>query len=122
MPYRITWEERGIYIKWSGIITAEENIRLNGEIYGNKLFEKIDYQIGDLSEATPSVFSERDIQVITTLEKHASRWNKKLMVAHIAHDPELINSIKAYELKLIDTGWKFGIFDNLEEARKWVNG
>lgn len=122
MPYKIYWEEKGVYIQWHGVITAKENIRSNGELYGNKLFESIDYQIADFLNAEHATFSKKEIYVIAALEKHASRWNKKLMVAHIAHDPELINSIKAYELKLIDTGWKFGIFDNLEEARKWVNG
>ncbi|PKP30742.1 MAG: hypothetical protein CVU00_13430 [Bacteroidetes bacterium HGW-Bacteroidetes-17] len=121
MTYKIFWEDRGLNIKWSGIITDEEIIRPNGEIYGNKLFENIDYQIADFLNATPSIFSVRDILVIYTLEKQASRWNKKLMVAHIARDPEFINSIKAYESKMINTGWKFGIFDNLGDTRKWVN-
>lgn len=121
MPYKIIWEDKGIYIKWFGIISAEENIRLNGEIYGTKLFETIDYQIGDFLDAEYATFSERDIYIIATLEKQASRWNKNLKVAHIANDPEIINAIRSYELNMRESGWEFGLFDNLEDARKWVS-
>jgi len=120
MPYKISWEERGVYIKWFGIITAEENIRLNGEIYGNKLFETIEYQIGDFIDAEHATFTEREIYVIAKLEIQASRWNKRLMVAHITKDPEIVKAIKSYEYNLRESDWKFGIFDDLEDARKWV--
>ena len=100
MPYKISWEEKGMYIKWFGIITAEENIQLNGEIYGNKLFETLEYQIGDFLDAKHAVFSERDIHVIATLEKQASRWNKKLKVAHITKDPEIVKVIVQLKQKI----------------------
>jgi len=121
MPYKIQWEEKGVYIKSIGVITAKENVQINGEIYGKKNFDTIEYQISDILDADLSIFNEKDISIISQLDFSASVWNKKLKVAHITKDPELIRLIKQYEKKMGESGWEFMIFDTVEKARKWVN-
>lgn len=120
MPYNISWEEKGMYIKIWDEFSAEENLQLNGEIYGNKNFDAIKYQIADFLEADTSMFTTNDIKVISRLEFHASVWNKSLKVAHITRDANFIKYVKLYESQMEGSGWEFAIFDNLEDARKWV--
>jgi len=110
-----------MYIKWFGQASAEENINLNGEIYGDKRFDTIEYQIGDFLDVDSVDFSDKEVNVIAKLEMHASVWNKKIKAVHITKDPDLIRKIKLYETQLKGSGWQFMIFDNLEDARKWVS-
>lgn len=121
MPYTIQWEEKGVYIKSSGQITAKDNLQLNGELYGNKNFDTIEYQISDLLDADLSILNKKDISVISQLDFSASVWNKDLKVAHITKNTELIRLIKIYEERMEKSGWQFMIFDTVEEARKWVS-
>lgn len=120
MPYTIQWEEKGVYIKSSGIITSKDNVQLNGELYGKKNFDTIEYQISDLLDADLSILNEKDISVISQLDFSASVWNKNLKVAHVTKNSELIRLIKLYENKMGKSGWKFMIFNTVEDARKWV--
>ena len=121
MPYKITWEEKGMLIKWFGQATAAENIQSNGEIYGDERFDNIKYQIADFLDADLTKFSDKDASVIAILENQASIWNKNLKVAHITKDKEVIRLIKIYEAQMEKSGWQFMIFDNLKEAREWVD-
>lgn len=121
MPYKIQWEEKGVYVKSSGIVSAKDNLQLNGELYGNKNFDTIEYQISDLLDADLSIFNEKDISVISQLDFSASVWNKNLKVVHITKNTELIRLIKKYEQKMEKSGWQFMIFDTVDEARKWIN-
>jgi hypothetical protein len=120
MAYKITWEENGMLIKWTGLITASDNIMANGEFYGNNKFDTSRYQICDFSGVEFEDFTEKQIRIISELELKASNWNKNLKVVHITKDAEIIKNIKLYEKKLENSGWKFHICDTMEEARKWV--
>ncbi len=121
MPYKIQWEEKGVYVKSFGIVTANENLQLNGEIYGNKKFDTIEYQISDLLDADLSILNDKNISVISQLDFSASAWNKNLKVVHITKNTELIRLIKIYETRMGESGWQFMISDTLEDARKWVS-
>lgn len=121
MPYKINWEKNGVYIKWDGIITVEDNIKSNGEMYGKSIFDNIDYQIADFLDADFSYFNEKEASVIGKLELKASTWNKNIKVAHITKNTDVIKLIKNYESQMEDSGWEFMIFDTIEKARIWVN-
>lgn len=121
MPYKIVWEKEGVYVKWSGLSDAEEAIKLNGEIYGHRYFDTIKYIISDTLDAEIPNYSETDLRVIAKLDEQASKWNPNLKIAHISNNPEFIALINSYENKMDGSGWIFMVFDNLDDARKWVN-
>lgn len=121
MPSKLFWEEKGAYIKWSGLITADENIRVNGEIYGCKNFDTIKYLISDILDAELPDFTDTNLRVIAKLDEQASKWNPNLKIAHVSNNPESVQLIKSYENKMDDSEWTFMVFDNLEDAREWVD-
>ena len=121
MPYKIDWEDHGLLIKWTGKVTASDNIRSNGQMYGNQKFDTISYQICDFLDAEFTDYTDKQIRIISELELQASDWNKSLKVVHITKNPILIQVIKKYEKRMEPSGWKFMICDNMEDARKWVN-
>lgn len=121
MPYNITWEPKGVLVKWYGKCTYKENLEANGMLYGDKRFDSIHYQISDILDADTSAFTNHDITVIARLELKATIWNKNMLVAHITQNRALIEQIKMYEVEMRDSNWKFGIFDTIEQARAWVD-
>lgn len=121
MPYKINWEEEGVYVKWSELTTANENIRLNGEIYGYEKFDTIKYLISDILDSEFPEYTEKEIRIIAKLDAQASIWNKNLKIAHITKKQAFIDLIKSYEDQMHESGWKFMTFDNLEDARKWLS-
>lgn len=120
MPYKIFWEPAGVLLKWYGKCTYQENLDANGKLYGDKRFESIRYQISDVVDADTSEFTDNNVKIIAKLESKAVIWNKHLLVAHVTNDEKLIRQINLYEEIMNDSNWKFGIFGNLEEARKWI--
>ncbi|MCF8230456.1 MAG: hypothetical protein K9J24_16030 [Bacteroidales bacterium] len=120
MPYKITWETKGVYIKWVGKATREENLEANGKIYGDKRYDSLHYQISDILESDTRELTDRDVKVVACLESRAAIWNKHLLVAHLTRDPKLIDQIRMYEKIMADSNWKFGVFGTLEEAREWI--
>ena len=120
MPYNITWEPQGVFIKWFDKCTYKENIEANGMLYGDKRFDSILYQISDILDADTSTFTNQDVTIIAKLEMKATVWNKNMLVAHITKNKELIEQIRLYEAEMKDSNWRFGIFDSLEEARTWI--
>lgn len=104
MSYKISWENEGVYVKWSGKSTAEETIKLNGELYGRRKFDTIKYIISDLIDSEFPDFTELELRVIAKLDAQASVWNKNLKIAHVSKDPEFIALIKSYEVQMDDSG------------------
>ncbi|MBC34725.1 MAG: hypothetical protein CL663_01590 [Bacteroidetes bacterium] len=121
MPYTIKWIDRGVYTKTTGKLTFNENIKYVGELYGDRRFEDIDFQISDLLEADMSDFNEESAKRIGEFDKISTVWNPKMKVAHIAIDPGVIQIIDSYEKSMSETGWEFKLFSNLEDAMKWVS-
>ncbi|MDZ7743709.1 MAG: hypothetical protein U5Q03_18735 [Bacteroidota bacterium] len=120
MPYNINWEPKGVYIKWSGKITRQENLDVNGIIYGDPRFDLLKYQISDILDSDARALTNTDVKVVASLEARAAIWNKNLLVAHITIDPKLIKQIKMYEEIMKESNWRFGIFDHEKDARQWI--
>lgn len=120
MPYTITWMPDGVLIRLSGQITFEENMKFNGEIYGDARFESLRYEIGDYREVTKFHVSEKETTVIANLERQSARWNSHVKMAHITRDPDIIKLIRQYEEAMANTQWDFGLFETMEEAEAWV--
>ena len=47
MTFNINWYKKGVYVKFRGIVTAQDLIDANNYVISNVNFETIDYQIFD---------------------------------------------------------------------------
>ncbi len=122
MPYAIVWKPDGVIIRYSGIVSYDENIAANGQLYGDPRFESIKYQIADFLTVTDFQISKKESSIIGELDFQSTRWNSHIKVAHITQDNDIIERVKVYEETMKDTAWEFGIFNTMEEAQKWVEG
>lgn len=88
-------------------------------IYGDARFDKMDYQVFDYSEVEKMALSELDSEVIGTLDKTASVWNRRVKVAVVSNS-ELVKKLTIeYEKALFGTSWEVKIFSTLNEALEW---
>ena len=104
MPYKIEWRDRGVYTNTTGKLTFNENIQYVGELYGDRRFEEIDFQISDLLEADMSDFNVESAKRICEFDKIFTVWNPNMKIAHIAIDPEVLKIIESYEKSMSETG------------------
>lgn len=123
MPYQTHWEPRGIVWRFYGDVTAQEISNANDEFYTDERSDRAKFQIIDALEVRSVEWSELDIGITAAYDIGADRIIKKIRVAYIATDPEIIEKLEKYiEIsRLLNSSWQFEGFRNANDARMWIN-
>lgn len=119
MAYQITWKEKNVFVQIKGVITFEDLMEMNNKIYGDARFDSLNCQIVDYREIDQANISNDEIEIISSLEKASSYWNKNIKIANIASASKTIELIEFYSEMLKGSGWQFAIFTSKEEALEW---
>lgn len=120
MPYSTEWEARGVVWRFWGIVTGEELLRSNHEIYGDSRFDEISYQIVDLTRVDAFAVTEDDMLVMAASDRAAALSNSRIRVAVAAKDANVKRLSGVYESASIRSPWVQRIFESVEDARQWV--
>ena len=120
MPYHIEWRNRGVYWSYTGVVTGEDILQSNFDIYGDERFDNLRYQIVNLLEAEKIEVSERHMQKIACLDTAAAQTNKKVFVAIIAREAEARNLQKLYAKHARGESWPSRLFGSVKDAESWV--
>ena len=121
MPYSTTWEESGVVWTFHGQVTGDEMLRANQEIYRDPRFDRLAYQIVDLTAVERFDVTEDDMAMIAVLDRAAARSKPSVRVAVAASD-EIIKDLSAfYDAVMVGSPWHQRIFDSISEAREWLN-
>ena len=122
MPYKIIWEERGIYINQYGIVDLDDIVKMQHEGYGSTQIDNINYIIWDGTKID-DISLTRDQQVIIAAQDiGASHWKKNIYHATVS-SKEKINFFCKRHIEILEEivkGWKFKHFKSLDEARHWI--
>lgn len=123
MPYKITWEEYGIYRKYNGIVSADDVIKSNNEFYDNKKSHKSQFQIIDFSNIDKLDADDKTIKHSIAMSCGHNLATKNIKVACVIRCSEIILSIAECIKELIKTqpNWSFRVFEDIDDARTWVN-
>jgi hypothetical protein len=116
MPYTTTWTQYGVIWKYTGILTGEELLQSNMDIYGDERFDDLLYQIVDLSEVESVTVTPAWIRKIVHLDMAAAHTNPRIRVAVIDGKP--LNEI--YCENANEAHWPTKDFDTMEAALAWV--
>ena len=87
---------------------------------GDPRFDLIEFEIGDFTKADISQLKIEDATVVSKLEFSAMRINRKMKIANVTTDEKFTKTLQFYGELLKETCWEFKIFNNVEEAKKWV--
>ncbi len=121
MTFNINWDPKGVYVKFRGIVTAQDLIDANNYVISNGNFEDIDYQIFDFLHIDDFKVTSYDIDIVTTMDKTQLEVKEKMKIAVITQDNYVREITSEYEDSMKETGWETRIFESLEKAKNWVN-
>ena len=125
MPYTMIWVGNNVHVEMFGEIIFSEIEKCNELIYGDYRFDAMKYQLVDLTKIITINLSEQfeqaDFQELIVLEKSATRWNNHVKVAFVSSNEFVKGLIQEYANSLKETGWKCGIFECIQAAKKWCS-
>jgi len=120
MPYQIEWRDCGVYWTYTGVVTGEDILQSNFDIYGDERFDDLRYEIVNLLEAEKVEVSERHMQKVAHLDSAAARTNTNIRVAVVAREAEAVFLQTLYSKFSKENGWPTRLFESVEDAEAWV--
>lgn len=120
MPYRITWEPAGAYVKLIGTVTAEDMAALYAELARDARSDWMRYVLADYLGATRCTkMSLSDVKGLAALEKGASYGNPDVCNAVVATDASIREYVQFFR-SLGISPYPLRLFPTVEEARAWL--
>lgn len=120
MTFNIKWGKKVVHVKFRGKVTSQDLIDANNYLISNSEFENIHNQIFDFLDISEFLITKKDIEIVATMDKAQSEWNKIMKIAIITTDQD-VREITQYYIKLMEeSGWITRIFDDPIEAQEWI--
>ena len=122
MPFSCHWEPKGVYLKFSGIVSEQEIFDSDDAMYDDPRFADIDYFIWDACDVTSLVMSSVQVDITAVRDMAISLKKDRLKCAFVATEQMIINQLQHYLEKslLLRSQWQLALFENVEQARKWL--
>lgn len=119
VPYRLTWEPRGVYREYLEDVTIEERLASFNEILAHPRFDDLRYTITDYLavrdyEITPDATAE-----IGALHIGALATNPRIRIAAVAVRPDVLSAIADLQSHRF-FAQPYRVFGTLAEARRWT--
>lgn len=121
MAFITTWYPNGVGWTYSGTLTGEELLNSNFEIFGDKRFDDIRYQIVDLTAVEKVEVTESHMRKVAHLDMAAARTNPRVKVAVVTNNSAGRGLTSAYN-QYTDgkSPWVSETFTTLPEAEAWA--
>lgn len=122
MPHTTTWKNDELYWDIYGTIDSNEIMEFNQELSNHPDFDKLKYFIWDTTKVTGFTVDKDDANLASIFGTAISKYNKKIKGAFVAQNTYLIELTEEYihNSRELNSPWELMIFDNVEDARKWV--
>jgi len=120
MPYETHWEDEGIHWVFSGIVTDDDLLRCNLELYDDARFESIRYEIADFRAGESFTITAKTLRRVARMDRDQAVCNPSVKVAVIATAAVQKGFAQVYALSGGDTSWVTEVFDSEEDARAWL--
>jgi hypothetical protein len=121
MPYETHWEDKGIRWVFSGIVTDDDLLRCNLELYDDERFESIRYEIADFRAGESFTVTAKTLRRVARMDRDQAVRNPSVKVAVIATAAVQKGLAQVYALSGGDTLWVTEVFDTEEDARAWLS-
>ncbi len=122
MPYTLSWESEGVVFHFSGIVSDEDLLTSNADVYASPHFPKLKYQIVDVSTIEEFDVSSSTMRSLASSDRIAAEMNPDVKVAIITSAPFMRGMANMYALSHEAEGgsWVTEVFDSEEDARAWA--
>lgn len=120
MAYLNTWKDKGLHRQFTNYITGKGVLDQNLSIQGDPRFDGLRYVINDFTQITDFDFTDVDIKRIVVMDNTAALSNPKIKIALIVILEPLLEWASIYCEYMKDSPYPCRIFDNMNDAKKWV--
>lgn len=120
MTFNINWAKKGVYVKFRGTVTAQDLIDANNYVISNGNFDDINYQVFDFLHIDDFKITPYDINIVATMDKSQAEFKKNMKVAIVTEDEYVKEITSEYDQFMQGSGWETMMFNNCDEAKKWV--
>ena len=121
MPYETRWETEGVHWIYSGVLSDDDVLRSNLEIYDDPRFDTIRYQILNLLEVEEFAASTETMRTVSRMDKDQAVRNPNVKVAIVATAELIRGMANVYTLSAGDNFLEVQVFENEADAREWVS-
>ena len=122
MTVQINYPDNGIGIEIiaSGIVTGEEIIKAQEEIYNEENLQKQKYQIIDRTHCTEYQVSSEDIERISDIDNRASEVNSYIIIAVVSSTPLQYGMTRMWQAYIKEDRFVTKIFADRKSADEWI--
>ena len=122
MPYKLIWEQEGVVFRFSGVVSDEELIASNDEVYASPDFPAMKYEIVDFTVIDKLDVSAEAVRRVARMDRVASETNADVRVAIITSEMFILGMSRMYGLGHESEGgsWTTEVFESEEDARAWA--
>ena len=79
----------------------------------------MNYQLWDFRHVNAVKWTKLDISILAALDISSSNWNKKMMIAFIATEPNIVDLYTSYVKAMKESPWSIKLFDSENNAQNW---
>jgi hypothetical protein len=120
MPYRITWEDHGLYTKFWGTVDVGQIRRMMDMIGADERFDDIHYVLNDYLDVTQLSLTPAHINEIVAIEIAQSYSNSRYYCISVAKDKDILRLLE-YWASVHTNPERVVLFTALEQARTWIS-
>lgn len=120
MPYTNNWEKEGLYRQFTGNIGGDEILESNFELHTSPNFETIKYIINDFRGITGHSINSTHTKIYALTDNIISNTKGELSIALIVTQAPLLVLAELYREQMTGKLFTCEIFQNVEDARKWI--
>ena len=119
MPYKLTWEQSGVYRQYFGDVSIAERRASFDEICGDRRFDDLRYAITDYLAVAAYEITKSATAEIAALHIGPLYTNPRIAIAAVATRPDIISTVQDF-ISHGFTSAPYRIFGSVEEARQWI--
>ncbi len=123
MAYKINWEsQNAVWVVFNGTVTFGEANAATNAVYSDPRSDDLQFALWDFAAIDDFAVTEREVEDMAASDYVAGLYMKPMKAAFIIADPRLKELGDQYISHLREFGsrWQNGLFDSLDDARKWI--
>lgn len=119
MPFEITFEPRGAYKRFWGVVSGSEIVDSTFKVQAHPDYDRFRYSINDMLGVESFAYTDADIETLAVHNLGAMRTNPRVKIAVVSNHARATEIIRALASGRFRSH-PMKVFETLDDARKWV--
>lgn len=121
MSFDVTFEPRGVYMRFTGVLTSASLMEAASTIWGAPEWDKCEYELSDYTAVTGVDLEATVSDRARYMSKAATLSSMRSKIALVTGDRDDVRALmQSYAERWTETDIKVRVFASVEEARTWL--